>query len=198
MDHITLRLHVYAAYGHTTLNSARLHLILYNMCGTLHTCCSVWMCCFVFSRLWRTKLWDWYRWVCWAALWEQWQVFWAFQSVSLGAGLGAQLCGCSWIYLPVSARVCRSVNTKENKRQKILILFKSPDNHWLYFTGENCSVNIDECESEPCQNGGSCEDKINGYTCTCSAGFLGESCNCGQCSHVFLSRPSMGHVQDKK
>ncbi|XP_058473248.1 protein crumbs homolog 2a [Solea solea] len=44
------------------------------------------------------------------------------------------------------------------------------------FVGENCSVNIDECESEPCQNGGACEDKINGYTCTCTAGFLGELC----------------------
>uniref|UniRef100_A0A3Q0SC79 Crumbs cell polarity complex component 2a n=1 Tax=Amphilophus citrinellus TaxID=61819 RepID=A0A3Q0SC79_AMPCI len=41
---------------------------------------------------------------------------------------------------------------------------------------ENCSVNIDECESEPCQNGGICEDKINGYTCTCPVGFLGELC----------------------
>ncbi|KAG7498180.1 crumbs-like 2-like [Solea senegalensis] len=44
------------------------------------------------------------------------------------------------------------------------------------FVGENCSVNIDECESEPCQNGGACEDEINGYTCTCTAGFLGELC----------------------
>ncbi|KAK5851610.1 hypothetical protein PBY51_023150 [Eleginops maclovinus] len=44
------------------------------------------------------------------------------------------------------------------------------------FAGENCSVNIDECESEPCQNGGTCEDQINGYTCTCSQGFLGEHC----------------------
>ncbi|XP_056260248.1 protein crumbs homolog 2a [Seriola aureovittata] len=44
------------------------------------------------------------------------------------------------------------------------------------FAGENCSVNIDECESEPCQNGGTCEDKIAGYTCTCPDGFLGELC----------------------
>ncbi|KAK1884112.1 Protein crumbs like 1 [Dissostichus eleginoides] len=44
------------------------------------------------------------------------------------------------------------------------------------FAGENCSVNIDECESEPCQNGGTCEDQINGYICTCAQGFLGEHC----------------------
>ncbi|XP_029024332.1 protein crumbs homolog 2a [Betta splendens] len=44
------------------------------------------------------------------------------------------------------------------------------------FAGENCSVDIDECESEPCQSGGSCEDGINSYTCTCAAGFLGKLC----------------------
>ncbi|XP_041667539.1 protein crumbs homolog 2a [Cheilinus undulatus] len=44
------------------------------------------------------------------------------------------------------------------------------------FAGENCSVNINECESEPCQNGATCEDQINGFICTCSEGFLGDLC----------------------
>lgn len=46
----------------------------------------------------------------------------------------------------------------------------------IYSSGENCSVNIDECESEPCHNGATCEDKINGYTCICPTGFLGKCC----------------------
>ncbi|XP_036385762.1 protein crumbs homolog 2a [Megalops cyprinoides] len=44
------------------------------------------------------------------------------------------------------------------------------------YTGETCSVEIDECESSPCQNGGGCEDKINGYTCSCLLGFTGVDC----------------------
>ncbi len=33
--------------------------------------------------------------------------------------------------------------------------------------GVVCEINLDECESEPCQNGGHCEDAINDYTCHC-------------------------------
>uniref|UniRef100_A0A3B4Z0X8 Protein crumbs homolog 1-like n=1 Tax=Stegastes partitus TaxID=144197 RepID=A0A3B4Z0X8_9TELE len=35
--------------------------------------------------------------------------------------------------------------------------------------GDNCSVNVDECESAPpCQNGATCEDAANSYWCHCS------------------------------
>ncbi|XP_075040834.1 protein crumbs homolog 2 isoform X2 [Mixophyes fleayi] len=44
------------------------------------------------------------------------------------------------------------------------------------FIGENCSVEIDECESNPCQNGGSCVDRINGFMCDCALGYTGVLC----------------------
>ncbi|KAM4663381.1 protein crumbs homolog 2 [Discoglossus pictus] len=44
------------------------------------------------------------------------------------------------------------------------------------FTGENCSVNINECESEPCQNGGLCRDMNNGFLCDCALGYTGYVC----------------------
>ena len=37
-------------------------------------------------------------------------------------------------------------------------------------------IDIDECESFPCQNGGTCTDSIAGYTCDCVPGHTGEDC----------------------
>ncbi|KAM3825296.1 protein crumbs homolog 2 [Vipera latastei] len=44
------------------------------------------------------------------------------------------------------------------------------------FEGETCSVNTNECESQPCQNGGSCLDLVNSYQCDCSPGYTGTEC----------------------
>ena len=40
-------------------------------------------------------------------------------------------------------------------------------------------LDIDECESSPCQNGGACEDGINSYTCSCAPGYTGNDCETG-------------------
>ena len=40
-------------------------------------------------------------------------------------------------------------------------------------------VDIDECATSPCQNGGSCTDQVNGYTCNCIAGYDGTDCETG-------------------
>ena len=37
-------------------------------------------------------------------------------------------------------------------------------------------TDIDECASNPCQNGGVCIDGINGYTCNCAPGYTGVNC----------------------
>ena len=42
-------------------------------------------------------------------------------------------------------------------------------------------VDIDECSSDPCINGGSCSDEVNAHSCDCVAGYTGEDCEIGMC-----------------
>ena len=42
-------------------------------------------------------------------------------------------------------------------------------------------VDIDECSSDPCMNGGTCTDEVNSYTCACAPGYSGEGCDIGMC-----------------
>lgn len=37
-------------------------------------------------------------------------------------------------------------------------------------------IDIDECSSSPCSNGGTCNDQVNEYSCTCASGYSGLGC----------------------
>jgi len=39
------------------------------------------------------------------------------------------------------------------------------------FIGLYCGTEVDECLPGPCENNGTCEDEVNGYSCTCEAEF---------------------------
>jgi jagged-like protein len=43
-------------------------------------------------------------------------------------------------------------------------------------TGRHCEVNVNECDSNPCRNGGECVDLINGFKCICPLGYTGHQC----------------------
>jgi len=43
-------------------------------------------------------------------------------------------------------------------------------------------LEINECESTPCQTGATCHDHMNGYVCSCSAGYTGPNCERGKMS----------------
>ena len=44
---------------------------------------------------------------------------------------------------------------------------------------------VNECASNPCQNGGHCKDLINGFKCTCKPGFTGPKCELGKFYYHF-------------
>ena len=60
------------------------------------------------------------------------------------------------------------------------------------FSGRNCHVDVDECASRPCQNGGRCiEADVDAYRCVCPAGYTGVNCqtDIDECQ----SRPCLTH-----
>ncbi|ESO98734.1 hypothetical protein LOTGIDRAFT_114238, partial [Lottia gigantea] len=44
------------------------------------------------------------------------------------------------------------------------------------FSGSHCEVDINECESNPCQHG-VCVDRVGGFQCYCTPGYHGTKCN---------------------
>ena len=41
-------------------------------------------------------------------------------------------------------------------------------------------LDINECESNPCENDGACMDMEDGYECACEGGFTGTHCETGK------------------
>ena len=43
-------------------------------------------------------------------------------------------------------------------------------------------VDVDECASDPCTEGGRCVDERNGYYCECKEGYTGKFCQRRECN----------------
>lgn len=51
------------------------------------------------------------------------------------------------------------------------------ENCTIGYTGKNCNEIVDHCElSNPCEYGGECLPKLDGYFCKCQEGYEGENC----------------------
>ena len=62
----------------------------------------------------------------------------------------------------------------------------SSDNTFVFsiyyadFYIDDIVLDIDECVSSPCQNGGSCSDEVDKYSCICASGYEGATCQTGR------------------
>ncbi len=66
----------------------------------------------------------------------------------------------------------------------------NPSQAGLVSSGFDCT---DHCAPSPCQNGGTCTDQFNGYTCACVGGFTGTDCEIPPpsiCPNNFVAQPS--------
>ena len=45
-------------------------------------------------------------------------------------------------------------------------------------------LDIDDCASFPCDNNGTCFDRLDGYTCRCLLGFTGDDCETSERSFL--------------
>ena len=48
------------------------------------------------------------------------------------------------------------------------------------YSGTVCETDINECESQPCKNTGTCRDGVNEYKCGCSTSFIGSHFEFGE------------------
>ncbi|XP_041472712.1 cell wall protein DAN4-like [Lytechinus variegatus] len=59
----------------------------------------------------------------------------------------------------------------------------SPANETLQFSGDSLYIedlavdNIDNCENNPCKNGGNCTDEFNTFSCACQEDYTGKDCS---------------------
>ena len=48
------------------------------------------------------------------------------------------------------------------------------------FRRDFCVAAINECSPNPCKNGGTCTDLVNGFSCSCVAGYTADDCSSGK------------------
>ncbi|CAK9810357.1 Sushi, von Willebrand factor type A, EGF and pentraxin domain-containing protein 1, partial [Anthophora quadrimaculata] len=48
------------------------------------------------------------------------------------------------------------------------------------YTGANCTIKVNYCESQPCLNNGICRNSVSNYTCTCPVPYTGRDCETGK------------------
>ncbi|XP_035248962.1 coagulation factor VII isoform X1 [Anguilla anguilla] len=72
--------------------------------------------------------------------------------------------------LPDLERECLEEKCSYEEAQEIFTVPENLNDFWKSYAEE------DACKSSPCQNGATCLDHVNSYTCICPSGFEGKDC----------------------
>ena len=56
---------------------------------------------------------------------------------------------------------------------------------------DNKITDIDDCEPNPCEHGGTCTDGVNSYTCECVDGYTGVNCETGMTINIYIPKKKM-------
>jgi EGF-like domain len=76
----------------------------------------------------------------------------------------ASMVACSW---QGSISTTRYIVSSVNYAHKLFMASS---------TGPTCQSEVNECDSNPCLNGGTCIDRFNGFRCECDSGYIGQNC----------------------
>lgn len=80
----------------------------------------------------------------------------------------------------ISAAACTGSQVQPHPREAVVhVIYDHSERRFtvandVCYLGAKCEVDIDECDSAPCQNGGLCKDGMGGFQCQCKPGFLGD------------------------
>ena len=55
-------------------------------------------------------------------------------------------------------------------------------------------ADMNECDSDPCVNDGTCVDDVNGYNCDCVRGYADENCDVGEYMTAYKNKVMFPNV----
>ena len=97
-------------------------------------------------------------------------------------------CSCPWIIITFCVfRICRQYNLTYDSIEVYLFSEEILQNTcWVQVESLLYFSEINECASDPCQNGGHCIDHINKYECDCEATKLWKGTHCEVSEYMFI------------